>query len=64
MTFITETDAKKLIIIPLSIMILSVIIVGINYQNKTIPLGIDFRGGTAITIQTSEIGRASCRERV
>ncbi len=53
MSFITETDAKKLIIIPLVITLLSMIIVGINWQNNTLPLGIDFRGGTQITIQTS-----------
>ncbi|MFQ5887187.1 MAG: protein translocase subunit SecF [Candidatus Hydrothermarchaeales archaeon] len=53
MSFITETEAKKLIIIPLSVMLISIIIVGINWQNQTIPMGIDFKGGTAITIQTS-----------
>ncbi|MFQ5974845.1 MAG: protein translocase subunit SecF [Candidatus Hydrothermarchaeales archaeon] len=53
MSFITEVEAKKLIIIPLSIMFISIIMVGINWQNQTIPMGIDFKGGTQITIQTS-----------
>lgn len=53
MSFITEVSPKKLIIIPLSILLISILIVGTAYQNKTIPMGIDFKGGTLITVQTS-----------
>ncbi len=53
MSFITEVEPKKLLIISLSIMLISLLVVGNAYQNKSIPMGIDFKGGTAITIQTS-----------
>ncbi|MFQ6136782.1 MAG: protein translocase subunit SecF [Candidatus Hydrothermarchaeales archaeon] len=55
MSFLTKIDQKKLLVIPISVLIISITIVGINWQANTIPLGIDFKGGTAITVQTSRI---------
>jgi len=47
---LSSSDLKKLMIIPVLILLASVVIVAINAQRNTIPMGIDLKGGTLITI--------------
>ncbi len=47
---LSSHDLKKLMIIPVIMLLASVIIVATNAQKNTIPMGIDLKGGTLITI--------------
>jgi len=46
---IERADFKKLMIIPLGMLALSLLIIYINYNAETIPLSIELKGGTLIT---------------
>lgn len=41
-------DVKKLMFIPIAMMIISMVIVGYSYTNSSIPLGTDLKGGTLV----------------
>jgi preprotein translocase subunit SecF len=47
---LSSADLKKLMIIPVIMLVASVMIVATNAQKNTIPMGIDLKGGTLITI--------------
>lgn len=47
-------DVKKLMIIPFLLLLVSVVIVGTGARDNTIPMSIDLKGGTLITIQVTE----------
>lgn len=47
-------DIKKLMIIPILALVLSLFVVGTNMTQGTIPMSIDLKGGTLITILVSE----------
>lgn len=43
-------NLKKLMVIPILFLLLSVSIVALNLQSGTVPLGIDLKGGTMVTV--------------
>lgn len=47
---ITLANLKKLMIIPVVMMISSIVIIAVSYNSGSIPLSIDFKGGTVITV--------------
>ena len=47
---ITFDTLKKLMIIPVLMVLASITIIAVNYNAGTIPLSIDFKGGTVITV--------------
>ncbi len=47
---LSSNDLKKLMIIPVLLLIASVVIVATNAQRNTIPMGVDLKGGTLITV--------------
>jgi|Deesub1362A_J573_1020465.scaffolds.fasta_scaffold00005_10 preprotein translocase subunit SecF len=47
---ITKFNLKKLMIIPIGILVLSLVIVSYSVMNNTVPMSIDFKGGTLITV--------------
>ncbi len=47
---ITLANLKKLMIIPVVMVISSIAIIAVSYNSGSIPLSIDFKGGTVITV--------------
>ncbi|MEE8403367.1 MAG: protein translocase subunit SecF [Candidatus Hydrothermarchaeaceae archaeon] len=47
---LTLDTLKKLMIIPVLMVLASIVIIGVSYNAGTIPLSIDFKGGTVITV--------------
>lgn len=47
---VAKLNLKKLIIIPILMLIFSILIVGYHISNNTVPMGFDLKGGTLITI--------------
>ncbi len=47
---LTLDTLKKLMVIPVLMVLASIVIIAVNYNAGTIPLSIDFKGGTVITV--------------
>lgn len=47
---LSSLDLKKLMFIPVAMLVASVLIVASNAANGTIPMGVDLKGGTLITV--------------
>jgi preprotein translocase subunit SecF len=47
-------DPKKLLPLPVLVLLISLAIVSLNWSNGTVPMNVDLRGGTVIIIPTSE----------
>lgn len=56
-------DLKKLMFLPIIMLLLSMFIVGSNAVNETIPMGVDLKGGTLITVYGS-LDHASLEEQL